>query len=201
MNLDNLSIPDKVKQELWSVMSKFGIRTVDRLAHFLGQCHHESGGFTKVRENLNYSEKALLKTFPKYFKDRDPKAYSKAPQTLANYVYANRLGNGSEASGDGWKYRGRGYIQLTGKDNYRAFDAFVDDDILVGGTDLVATKYPLLSAAWFWDTNRINSLADAGTDFDDIARVTKKVNGGHHGLHERVILTHRYLSELSSTGT
>ena len=201
MNLDNLSIPDKVKQELWSVMSKFGIRTVDRLAHFLGQCHHESGGFTKVRENLNYSEKALLKTFPKYFKDRDPKAYSKAPQTLANYVYANRLGNGSEASGDGWKYRGRGYIQLTGKDNYRAFDAFVDDDILVGGPDLVATKYPLLSAAWFWDTNRINSLADAGTDFDDIARVTKKVNGGHHGLHERVILTHRYLSELSSTGT
>ena len=201
MNLDNLSIPDKVKQELWSVMSKFGIRTVDRLAHFLGQCHHESGGFTKVRENLNYSVSGLKKVFPKYFKDKDPKAYSKAPQTLANYVYANRLGNGSEASGDGWRYRGRGYIQLTGKDNYRAFDAFVDDDILVGGPDLVATKYPLLSAAWFWDTNRINSLADAGTDFDDIARVTKKVNGGHHGLHERVILTHRYLSELSSTGT
>lgn len=201
MNLDNLSIPDKVKQELWSVMSKFGIRTVDRLAHFLGQCHHESGGFTKVRENLNYSVSGLKKVFPKYFKDKDPKAYSKAPQTLANYVYANRLGNGSEASGDGWRYRGRGYIQLTGKDNYRAFDAFVDDDILVGGTDLVATKYPLLSAAWFWDTNRINNLADAGTDFDDIARVTKKVNGGHNGLHERVILTHRYLSELSSTGT
>ena len=121
MNLDDLSVPDKVKQELWPVMSKFGINTIDRLAHFLAQCHHESGSFRLVTENLNYSEKALLKTFPKYFKDRDPKAYSKAPQTLANYVYANRLGNGSEASGDGWRFRGRGYIQLTGKSNYKAF--------------------------------------------------------------------------------
>ena len=200
MNLDNLSIPDKVKQELWSVMSKFGIRTPERLAHFLGQCHHESGGFTKVRENLNYSEKALLKTFPKYFKGKDPKPYIKNPEALANYVYANRGENGSEASGDGWRHRGRGYIQLTLKSNYRAFDAFVDEDVLAN-PDLVATKYPLLSAAWFWDVNRINSLADAGTDFDDITRVTKKVNGGHNGLHERAILTNRYLSELSHTGT
>ena len=201
MNLDNLSIPDKVKQELWSVMSKFGIRTVDRLAHFLGQCHHESGGFTKVRENLNYSEKALLKTFPKYFKGKDPKPYVKNPEALANYVYANRLGNGSEASGDGWKYRGRGYIQLTGKDNYRAFDAFVDDDILVGGPDLVATKYPLLSAAWFWHTNKINNLADGGVDIDDITKVTKRVNGGTHGLQERINFTKRFYAQLSSVGT
>ena len=201
MNLDDLSVPDKVKQELWPVMSKFGINTIDRLAHFLAQCHHESGSFRLVTENLNYSEKALLKTFPKYFKDRDPKAYSKAPQTLANYVYANRLGNGSEASGDGWKYRGRGYIQLTGKDNYRAFDAFVDDDILIGGPDLVATKYPLLSAAWFWSVNKINNLADGGIDVDDIQKVTKKINGGQNGLHERIVLTHRYHAELSSKGT
>lgn len=200
MNLDNLLVPSKVKQELWPVMSKFRINTIERLAHFLGQCHHESAGFTKVRENLNYSEKALLKTFPKYFKGKDPKPYVKNPEALANYVYANRGGNGSEASGDGWRYRGRGYIQLTLKSNYGAFDAFVDEDILAN-PDLVATKYPLLSAAWFWDTNRINNLADAGTDFDDIARVTKKVNGGHNGLHERVILTHRYLSELSAEGT
>jgi putative chitinase len=201
MNLDDLSVPDKVKQELWPVMSKFGINTIDRLAHFLAQCHHESGGFTKVRENLSYSVSGLKKVFPKYFKDRDPKAYSKAPQALANYVYANRLGNGSEASGDGWKYRGRGYIQLTGKDNYRAFDAFVDDDILVGGPDLVATKYPLLSAAWFWSVNKINNLADAGIDVDVITRVTKKVNGGHKGLHERIMFTHRYYAELSVKGT
>jgi putative chitinase len=200
MNLDNLSVPDKVKQELWSVMSKFNIRTIDRLAHFLGQCHKESGGFKVVRESLSYSAPNLKKIFPKYFKHKDPSAYSKAPIALANYVYANRLGNGSEASGDGWKFRGRGYIQLTGKRNYRAFDAFVDDDILAN-PDLVATKYPLLSAAWFWDTNRINNLADAGTDFDHIADVTKKVNGGHNGLHDRVIFTHRYLSELSSKGT
>jgi putative chitinase len=200
MNLDNLSVPSKVKQELWPVMSKFRINTIERLAHFLAQCHHESGGFTKVRENLNYSEKALLKTFPKYFKGKDPKPYVKNPEALANYVYANRGENGSEASGDGWRHRGRGYIQLTLKGNYRAFDAFVDEDILAN-PDLVATKYPLLSAAWFWDVNRISNLADAGTDFDDITRVTKKVNGGHNGLHERAILTNRYLSELSHTGT
>jgi putative chitinase len=200
MNLDNLSVPDKVKQELWFVMSKFQINTIERLAHFLGQCHKESGGFKVVRENLNYSASNLKKVFPKYFKDKDPNAYSKAPIALANYVYANRLGNGSEASGDGWKFRGRGYIQLSKKGNYRAFDAFVDDDILAN-PDLVATKYPLLSAAWFWHVNKINNLADAGTDFDHIADVTKKVNGGHNGLHDRVVFTHRYLSELSHKGT
>jgi len=200
MNLDNLSVPDKVKQELWFVMSKFQINTIDRLSHFLAQCAQESGSFRVVSENLNYSVLGLKKVFPKYFKDKDPKAYSKAPQALANYVYSNRLGNGSEASGDGWRFRGRGYIQLTGKDNYKAFDAFVDDDILAN-PDLVATKYPLLSAAWFWSVNKINNLADAGIDVDDITRVTKKVNGGHKGLHERIMFTHRYYAELSVKGT
>jgi putative chitinase len=200
MNLDNLSVPDKVKQELWFVMSKFQINTIDRLSHFLAQCAQESGSFRSVSENLNYSVSSLKKVFPKYFKDKDPKAYSKAPQALANYVYSNRLGNGSEASGDGWRFRGRGYIQLTGKDNYKAFDAFVDDDILAN-PDLVATKYPLLSAAWFWSVNKINNLADAGIDVDDITRVTKKVNGGHKGLHERIMFTHRYYAELSVKGT
>jgi putative chitinase len=200
MNLDNLSVPDKVKQELWFVMSKFQINTIERLSHFLAQCAQESGSFRVVSEKLNYSILGLKKVFPKYFKDKDPKAYSKAPQALANYVYSNRLGNGSEASGDGWRYRGRGYIQLTGKSNYKAFDAFVDDDILVN-PDLVATKYPLLSAAWFWSVNKINNLADAGIDVDVITRVTKKVNGGHKGLHERIMFTHRYYAELSVKGT
>ena len=198
MNFDALDVPSHIKAEIWPVMRKFSINTIERLSHFLAQCAQESGSFKAVSENLNYSVSGLKKTFPRYFKDKDPKAYSKAPQALANYVYSNRLGNGSEASGDGWRYRGRGYIQLTGKSNYRAFDAFVDDDILVGGPDLVATKYPLLSAAWFWSVNKINNLADGGIDIDDIRRVTEKVNGGHKGLHERIMLTHRYHSELSA---
>ena len=200
MNFDALDVPSHIKAEIWPVMRKFSINTIERLSHFLAQCAQESGSFKAVSENLNYSVSGLKKTFPRYFKDRDPKAYSKAPQALANYVYSNRLGNGSEASGDGWRYRGRGYIQLTGKSNYKAFDAFVDDDILVN-PDLVATKYPLLSAAWFWSVNKINNLADAGIDVDVITRVTKKVNGGHKGLHERIMFTHRYYAELSVKGT
>jgi len=200
MNFDALDVPSHIKAEIWSVMSKFQINTIERLSHFLAQCAQESGSFRAVSENLNYSVSGLKKIFPRYFKDRDPKAYSKAPQALANYVYSNRLGNGSEASGDGWRYRGRGYIQLTGKDNYRAFDGFVDEDIL-NNPDLVATKYPLLSAAWFWSANKINNLADGGVDIDDITKVTKRVNGGTHGLQERINFTKRFYAQLSSSGT
>ena len=196
MNLDDLSIPDKVKAELWHVMSKFGINTPDRLAHFLGQCHHESGGFKFTTENTNYSEVGLKKRFNKYFKDKDISKYARNPEKIANLVYANRMGNGNEASGDGFRFRGRGYIQLTGKNNYKAFDKFVDDDILLN-PDLVATKYPLLSAAWFWDVNDLNEICDKGVNKSTIFAVTKKVNNGIKGLEERSVLTTRYKIELS----
>jgi putative chitinase len=196
MNLDDLSIPDKVKAELWYVMSKFGINTSERLAHFLGQCHHESGGFKFTTENTNYSDVGLKKRFNKYFKDKDISKYARNPEKIANLVYANRMGNGNEASGDGFRFRGRGYIQLTGKNNYKAFDKFVDDDIVLN-PDLVATKYPLLTAAWFWDVNDLNEICDKGVNKSTIFAVTKKVNGGIKGLEERSILTTRYKIELS----
>jgi putative chitinase len=196
MNLDDLSIPDKVKAELWYVMSKFGINTPERLAHFLGQCHHESGGFKFTTENTNYSDVGLKKRFNKYFKDKDISKYARNPEKIANLVYANRMGNGDEASGDGFRFRGRGYIQLTGKNNYKAFDKFVDDDIVLN-PELVATKYPLLTAAWFWDVNDLNEICDKGVNKSTIFAVTKKVNGGIKGLEERSILTTRYKIELS----
>jgi putative chitinase len=196
MNLDDLSIPDKVKAELWYVMSKFGINTPERLAHFLGQCHHESGGFKFTTENTNYSDVGLKKRFNKYFKDKDISKYARNPEKIANVVYANRMGNGDEASGDGFRFRGRGYIQLTGKNNYKAFDKFVDDDIVLN-PDLVATKYPLLTAAWFWDVNDLNEICDKGVNKSTIFAVTKKVNGGIKGLEERSVLTTRYKIELS----
>jgi putative chitinase len=196
MNLDDLSIPDKVKAELWYVMSKFGINTPERLAHFLGQCHHESGGFKFTTENTNYSDVGLKKRFNKYFKDKDISKYARNPEKIANLVYANRMGNGDEASGDGFRFRGRGYIQLTGKNNYKAFDKFVDDDIVLN-PDLVATKYPLLTAAWFWDVNDLNEICDKGVNKSTIFAVTKKVNGGIKGLEERSVLTTRYKIELS----
>ena len=196
MNLDDLSIPDKVKAELWYVMSKFGINTPERLAHFLGQCHHESGGFKFTTENTNYSDVGLKKRFNKYFKDKDISKYARNPEKIANLVYANRMGNGNEASGDGFRFRGRGYIQLTGKNNYKAFDKFVDDDIVLN-PELVATKYPLLTAAWFWDVNDLNEICDKGVNKSTIFAVTKKVNGGIKGLEERSVLTTRYKIELS----
>ena len=196
MNLDDLSIPDKVKAELWYVMSKFGINTSERLAHFLGQCHHESGGFKFTTENTNYSDVGLKKRFNKYFKDKDISKYARNPEKIANLVYANRMGNGDEASGDGFRFRGRGYIQLTGKNNYKAFDKFVDDDIVLN-PDLVATKYPLLTAAWFWDVNDLSEICDKGVNKSTIFAVTKKVNGGIKGLEERYVLTTRYKIELS----
>jgi putative chitinase len=177
-------------------MSKFGINTPERLAHFLGQCHHESGGFKFTTENTNYSDVGLKKRFNKYFKDKDISKYARNPEKIANLVYANRMGNGNEASGDGFRFRGRGYIQLTGKNNYKAFDKFVDDDIVLN-PDLVATRYPLLTAAWFWDVNDLNEICDKGVNKSTIFAVTKKVNGGIKGLEERSVLTTRYKIELS----
>ncbi len=188
MDINKLNgvIPKKVLDEIPLVMNRFKISTPLRLSHFLSQCSHESANFTVVYENLNYSKEGLMKTFPKYFPNETiASQYAKQPEKIANKVYANRMSNGNEASGDGWKYKGVGFIQITGKNNISAFDKFVDDDILAN-PDLIATKYPLLSAAWFWDANKINIVADKGFDQDTLEAVRRKVNGGVIGLDDTI---------------
>jgi len=178
-------LPEAVLLELPKVMAQFRIDTNNRLAHFLGQCAHESGNFKITSENLNYKTERLLVVFPKYFNKANVSLYGGIPIKIASRVYGNRMGNGSEATGDGYKYRGRGYKQLTGKNNYSAFDAFVEDDI-INNPDLIANKYPLLSAAWFWHTNKLNLIADKGVTIAAITEMTKKINGGTIGLHDRI---------------
>jgi putative chitinase len=163
-------------------IEKFELNTSLRLAHFLAQAGHESGGFKAVNENLNYGAKGLLGTFAKYFTPDTATLYERKPEKIANLVYASRMGNGDKASGEGYKFRGRGYIQLTGKDNYSAFDKVVEEN-LIEQPDLVATKYPLLSAAWFFHKNCLGKCKDA-TDASVLA-VTKCVNGGTIGLPDR----------------
>lgn len=193
MNLTPLQglIPAGVIAQIPEVITRFQINTPVRLAHFLAQCGHESGGFAHVRENLNYSADALLRVFPRYFTRTLSLEYQREPERIANRAYASRMGNGNEASGDGWRFRGRGYIQLTGRNNYAAFDAFVPESILTD-PDLVATKYPLLSAAWFWNTNKLNAIADTGT----VEAVTRRVNGGTHGLDDRQQRFNRLIAAL-----
>ena len=188
MNLDKLKthIPDAVIAQIPGVMEKFAINTPLRLAHFLAQCGHESGGFKVVNENLNYGAKGLRGIFGKYF-PTDEKAllFERKPEKIANVVYASRMGNGDEASGEGYKFRGRGYIQLTGKANYTEFGKSINED-MTATPDLVATKYPLLSAAWFFSKNGLNAFADKGNDVATVTAVTKRVNGGTIGLDDRI---------------
>jgi putative chitinase len=187
MKLEALSkkLPASVMAEIPVIIEKFGIDGPLRLSHFLSQCAHESGNFKFVKENLNYSADGLRKIFPKYFPTIEAaNKYARQPEKIANKVYGNRMGNGDEASGDGFKFRGRGYIQLTGKDNYAAFDKFVDDDIMAN-PDLVATKYPLTSAAFFFHKNKLWEVCDRGHSDDVVTAVTKRVNGGTHGLADR----------------
>ena len=178
-------IPDTVIDQIPEIETKFEINTPLRLAHFLAQAGHESGGFKALNENLNYGAKGLLGTFKKYFTPDTAALYERKPEKIANLVYANRMGNGDKASGDGYKFRGRGYIQLTGKDNYGAFDKTVDENILEN-PDLVATKYPLASAAWFFHKNGLQKIADEGATDVVVTKVTKKVNGGTIGLPDRI---------------
>ncbi len=194
MNLDKLKghVPDAVIAQLPDTIAKFELNTPLRLAHFLAQAGHESGGFKAVNENLNYGAKGLLGIFKKYFTKADKtldtaKAalYERKPEKIANLVYGGRMGNGPEASGEGYKFRGRGYIQLTGKDNYKAFDAVVPENLLET-PDLVATKYPLLSAAWFFHKNGLHKIADQGATDAVVTSVTKRVNGGTIGLADRI---------------
>ena len=196
MDLNKLKghVPDTVIAQIPDVMTKFKIDTALKLAHFLSQCGHESGGFRIVNENLNYSAKGLLGIFKKYFPNNaKAEAYQRKPEKIANIVYANRMGNGPEASGEGYKYRGRGYIQLTGKQNYTAFGKAIGVDIATN-PDLVATKYPLLSAAWFF-TRCLPKCTDASDAA--VTAVTKCVNGGTIGLEDRKKHFKEYFALLS----
>lgn len=187
INKLNGHIPMPVIQQIPRVMDQFKINTSLRLAHFLSQCGHESGQFNKVYENLNYGAAGLMKTFPKYFPTETlAKNYERKPEAIGSRVYASRMGNGNEASKEGYKFRGRGFIQLTGKDNYSALSAFLPGVDLVANPDLVATQFPLVSAGWFWAIfKKINETADLGATPNVVKAVTLKVNGGVNGLAER----------------
>lgn len=193
----NAKMPLQVMTQVDDLVARFNMDSPLRLAHFLAQCAHESGNFKLVVENLNYSADGLLKVFPKYFKDKaTADKYARKPEAIANRVYADRMGNGNEASGDGYRFRGRGYIQLTGKNNYKAFSDFVKEDC-VANPDLVATKYPLISAAYFFDSNGLWSICDRGNTPDVVTSVTKRVNGGTHGLEDRLSKFNAFNSLLS----
>jgi putative chitinase len=199
LKLENLKghIPDSVIAQIPDTATKFEINTPLRLAHFLAQCGHESGGFRLTKENLNYSAKGLKGIFSKYFKEAGlAEAYERKPEKIANRVYGGRMGNGPESSGDGSKYCGRGYIQLTGKDNYVAFGKSINEDMTVN-PEKVSTHYALLSAAWFFNKNGLHKLADGGATDAVVTSITKRVNGGTIGLPDRIKHFKEYYSLLT----
>jgi len=172
---------------------KFYKFTPARAAHFFAQTAHESGDFKAFSENLNYGAKGLLGIFKKYFPTEAKAAeYERKPEKIANLVYANRMGNGDEASGDGYKFRGRGALQLTGKDNYKAFADYMKQPEIMDNPDLVATKYSFESAIFFFDKNKLWSICDQGINDAAILALTKRINGGTHGLDDRKQKTYKY---------
>lgn len=165
----------------------------NRAAHFFAQTAHESGGFKAFSENLNYSAKGLRSTFGKYFPTNlSAQMYARQPERIANRVYANRMGNGPESSGDGWKYRGRGALQLTGKFSYQAFADYIGRPDIMKNPDLVATELCFESALWFFDRNKLWSICDKGVNDAAILALTKRINGGTHGLDDRRAKTKKY---------
>jgi putative chitinase len=195
-------IPNQVINELDIIFDKYEINTILRISHFLAQCAHESGNFSVKQENLNYSAKRLQEVFGKYFTTHAKALlYERKPVKIASLVYGNRMGNGDEQSIEGYKYRGRGYIQLTGKNNYLLFDKSLNETGLevdiIGNPDLVATTYPLISAAWFFNKNNLNEIADLGGTKEIITRVTKKVNGGTHGLESRISYFNKFFKKIN----
>ena len=198
LKIDKLKghIPDSVIAQIPETAAKFNITNNLRLAHFLAQCGHESGGFKAVSENVNYSAAGLKGIFGKYFPGNLAESYARQPQKIASRVYGGRMGNGPEATGEGYKFRGRGYIQLTGKQNYTNFAKFIGEDT-VNNPDLVANKYPLASAAFFFDSNKLWSICDKGADNATVTAVTKRVNGGTIGLADRIKHFNEYYKLLS----
>ena len=169
-------------QALEVLLPEYNINTPMRVAAFLAQCGHESGGFVFLRENLNYRAESLMRQWPRHFPTLEiAKAYERRPEKIANRAYANRMGNGDEASGDGWRYLGRGLIQLTGKDNYTAFAESIETPVEEIPEYLATFEGAAQSACWFWDERNLNKEADVG----DIKTMTKKINGGYIGLEDR----------------
>lgn len=174
-----------------AIFIKYSITTPLRIVHFLAQIRHESGNFKLFVENLNYSSPRLLEVFPKYFTAAQAKQYARNPIAIANRAYANRMGNGNEVTGDGFKYRGRGIVHLTGKKNYQAYKDYSEVDV-VNNPDLASrVDIALDIAGWFWSVNKINALADK----DDVVAVTKIINGGTKGLAERIAYVSFYKNQ------
>lgn len=163
-----------------------------RAAHFFAQTSHETGGFKLFSENLNYSVDGLKKIFGKYFPGDLATSYARNPEKIANRVYGARMGNGAEATGDGWRFRGRGALQLTGKDNYTAFAKYLGTDEVLTNPDLVATKYSFESAMFFFERNKLWAICDQGINDAAILALTKRINGGTHGLDDRKAKTYKY---------
>lgn len=176
--------PETWAFELEAAAPVFFINTPQRLAAFIAQTAHESSSYNVLQENLNYSKEGLRKVFPKYFPDdKTAFRYARQPKWIASRVYGGRMGNGGEQSQEGWKYRGRGLIQVTGKNNYRACSRYLfNDDRLLDDPDLLLTpEFAMASAGWYWDANNINKVADAG----DFVKLTRLINGGTIGLKHR----------------
>jgi putative chitinase len=174
--------PEDLAEVLTEQFEKYEINTVNRAAGFLAQCGHESAGFTILKENLNYSAEGLSKIFKKYFPTlASAQPYNRQPEKIANKVYGGRMGNGPESSGDGFKFCGRGAIQLTGRDNYTKFAKSVGMTVEEAVADLETLDGAIESACWFWKTNGLNAICDA----DDILKMTKRINGGTIGLEDR----------------
>ena len=175
------------RAEMWvpwlnMTMLKYDVNSPRRQAMFIAQLAHESGGFRYVEENLNYSADALQRVFKKYFPTPEfAEEYARQPEKIANRVYANRMGNGDESSGDGWKYRGRGLIQLTGTNNYASYSMQADNEALIKPEIVSEPEYAADSAGWFWMVNRLNAIADT----DDVRTATRRINGGFNGLKDR----------------
>ena len=168
--------------------------TPERAAHFFGQTAHETGGYAAFSENLNYSAKGLLNTFGKYFTATSAQEYARQPIKIASRVYGDRMGNGNEASKEGWTYRGRGALQTTGKGNYKVFAEHLKKPEILTNPDLVATDFSFESAIFFFDRNKLWDIADKGVDDKTILAITKRINGGTNGLEDRISLTKRYYS-------
>jgi putative chitinase len=171
--------------------------TPERAAHFFAQTAHESGGFKAFAENLNYGAAGLTGIFKKYFPTNEKALlYERKPEKIANLVYASRMGNGDEASGDGYKFRGRGALQLTGKDNYKVFSEYLKNPEIMTNPDLVATEFAFESAIFFFDRNKLWDICDKGVNKDTILALTKRINGGTHGLADREEKTLKYYGYL-----
>jgi len=172
--------------------------TPERAAHFFAQTAHETGEYKSFSENLNYSADGLKKIFGKYFPDKLNESYAKQPEKIANRVYGNRMGNGDENSGDGFKFRGRGALQTTGKNNYLALSTHLKKPEIMTNPDLVATDYAFESAMFFFESNKLWSICDKGVNDDTILTLTKRINGGTNGLDHRKALTLKYYGWLKT---